>query len=129
ARSSEGQLHHQQMLAAILAEIDGFAHKGRRNLVMTIGATNRPWDLDPAVLSRFERRVLITAPDAEARAEIFRIHLDGRGVPLDVSSIDWAELAAATEGLTGREIARLCKDATARMLAEMNPRIPDLVDE
>jgi SpoVK/Ycf46/Vps4 family AAA+-type ATPase len=129
SRGQEGQLYHQQMLAAILAEIDGFASKGRRNLVMTIGATNRPWDLDAAVLSRFERRTLITLPDEAARDAIFRIHLEGRGIPIDERSMAYKRLAKATDRLTGREIARLCKEVTARMVAEMNPEIPKLVDK
>ena len=129
SRGQEGQLYHQQMLAAILSEIDGFASKGRRNLVMTIGATNRPWDLDAAVLSRFERRILINLPDAAARAEIFRIHLETRGIPIDARTLNYKRLAKATERLTGREIARLCKEVTSRMVAEMNPEIPSLVDK
>lgn len=129
SRSDEGQLHHQQMLAAILSEIDGFAQKGRRNMVLTIGATNRPWDLDVAVLSRFERRMLIPLPDVEARDEIFRIHLEHKGIKVDESSISYAELAESTERLTGREIARLSKEVVAKMVAELNPRIPELVDE
>lgn len=128
SRGGEGQLYHQQMLAAILSEIDGFAQKGKRDLVMTIGATNRPWDLDAAVLSRFERRILIDLPNAEARADIFRIHLEGRGIPVDHRSLSYARLAADTGRLTGREIARLCKEVTASMLGEMNPDIPSLVD-
>jgi len=129
SRGAEGQLHHQQMLAAILSEIDGFAQKGRRNLVMTIGATNRPWDLDAAVLSRFERRTLISLPDEAARADIFRIHLEAKGLPVDHRSLSYDKLATQSERLTGREVARLCKEVTARMLAEMNPDIPALVDE
>ena len=128
SRGSEGQLYHQQMLAAILSEIDGFAQKGKRDLVMTIGATNRPWDLDAAVLSRFERRILIDLPGPEARADIFRIHLEDKGIPVDHRSLSYARLADATERLTGREIARLCKEVTANMLGEMNPEIPALVD-
>jgi SpoVK/Ycf46/Vps4 family AAA+-type ATPase len=128
SRGGEGQLYHQQMLAAILSEIDGFAQKGRRDLVMTIGATNRPWDLDAAVLSRFERRILIDLPGAEARAEIFRIHLESKGIPVDHRSLSYTRLAEKTERLTGREIARLCKEVTAAMLGEMNPDIPALVD-
>ena len=128
SRGGEGQLYHQQMLAAILSEIDGFAQKGKRDLVMTIGATNRPWDLDAAVLSRFERRILIDLPSAEARADIFRIHLEGKGIPVDHRSLSYARLAADTGRLTGREIARLCKEVTASMLGEMNPDIPSLVD-
>jgi len=129
SRGHEGQLYHQQMLAAILGEIDGFANKGRRNLVMTIGATNRPWDLDTAVLSRFERRILIDLPNDEARADIFAIHLEGKGLPVDRRSLDYNKLAQRTAHLTGREIARLCKAVTAHMLAEMNPTIPELVDK
>ena len=129
SRGMEGQLYHQQMLAAILSEIDGFSQKGQRNLVMTIGATNRPWDLDAAVLSRFERRILITLPDEPARADIFRIHLEGKGLPVDHRSLSYDKLAGMSDRLTGREVARLCKEVTARMLAEMNPDIPSLVDE
>ena len=116
------------MLAAILSEIDGFAQKGQRDLVMTIGATNRPWDLDAAVLSRFERRVLINLPNSEARADIFRIHLEDKWIPVDHRSISYRLLAEQTDRLTGREIARLCKEVTASMLGEMNPDIPSLVD-
>ena len=128
SRGGEGQLYHQQMLAAILSEIDGFAQKGTRDLVMTIGATNRPWDLDAAVLSRFERRILIDLPGTQARADIFRIHLESTGIPVDHRSLSYARLAEETERLTGREIARLCKEVTAKMLGEMNPEIPSLVD-
>ncbi|MBJ26411.1 MAG: hypothetical protein CMM30_02380 [Rhodospirillaceae bacterium] len=129
SRGMEGHLYHQQMLAAILSEIDGFANKGKRNLVMTIGATNRPWDLDTAVLSRFERRILISLPDEAARADIFRIHLEGRGLAVDHRSLSYEKLARLSERLTGREVARLCKEVTSRMLAEMNPDIPKLVDD
>jgi len=128
SRSGEGQLYHQQMLAAILSEIDGFSNKGQRDLVMTIGATNRPWDLDSAVLSRFERRILIDLPGPEARADIFRIHLESKGIPVDHRSLSYTRLAEETNRLTGREIARLCKEVTAHMLGEMNPEIPNLVD-
>ena len=86
SRSLDGQLYHQQMLASILSEIDGFSNKGRRNQVLTIGATNRPWDLDAAVLSRFERRILIGLPDKQAREDIFRIHLEDRGLLVKSSS-------------------------------------------
>lgn len=128
SRNSDGHLYHQQMLATILSEIDGFAQKNRRDLVMTIGATNRPWDLDAAVLSRFERRILIDLPNSKARADIFRIHLDNKGIPVDHNTISYPILAEKTKRLTGREIARLCKEVTACMLAEMNPEIPTLVD-
>ena len=57
-----------------------------------------------------------------------RIHLDNKGIPVDHNTISYPILAEKTKRLTGREIARLCKEVTACMLAEMNPEIPTLVD-
>ncbi len=136
-RSSGTQLHHRQMLASILSELDGFAHKvagSESGRVLTLGATNRPWDLDAAALSRFERRMHIPLPDAEARERIFEIHLGLKGIPLRAEAGEagpsglYAELASRGEGMSGREIARLCKDAVSRMLSESNAEIPGLVD-
>lgn len=130
-RGRETPLHHRQMLASILSELDGFVHKGRgdrEGRVLTLGATNRPWDLDPAVLSRFERRMLIPLPEASARERIFRIHLEARGLALQNAETLYPDLAHRATRLSGREIARLCKEAATRMLTEMNADIPALVD-
>ncbi|MCE9584344.1 MAG: ATP-binding protein [Planctomycetes bacterium] len=117
----------RRILSTLLSELDGMEAKGRRDIyVLTIAATNRPWDLDPAVLSRFEKKILIPLPDTVARREILRIHLDKRGFQLQA---DLATLAAATEGYSGREIERLCKEVTTRMVAEMNRDIPGLIDK
>jgi katanin p60 ATPase-containing subunit A1 len=154
-RGHDTQLHHRQMLASILSELDGFAHKGRasggksgggssgtgksdggdggdgmrrESRVLTLCATNRPWDLDAAALSRFERRMFIPLPDAAARESIFRIHLARKGIPVAGGDSLYALLAAHSQRLSGREIARVCKEAVARMLAETNAGIPALVD-
>jgi SpoVK/Ycf46/Vps4 family AAA+-type ATPase len=126
-RESAGHLHHQQMLASILAEIDGYGSKPHE-LVLTIGATNRPDDLDPAVLSRFERHIHFMLPDLPARADIFRIHLSERGIPL-THDFDLKALAAASQGLSGRDIQHVCKQSIARVVQEMNPQLLDLVDQ
>jgi SpoVK/Ycf46/Vps4 family AAA+-type ATPase len=93
-----------------------------------LGATNRPWDLDPAALSRFERRMLISLPDLDARNRILRIHLEGKGFPVSDAESLYTRLAQGTTRLSGREIARLCKEAATRMLTEMNADLPGLVD-
>jgi katanin p60 ATPase-containing subunit A1 len=117
----------RRIMSTLLSELDGMEAKGRRDIyVLTIAATNRPWDLDPAVLSRFEKKILIPLPDAIARREILRIHLDKRGFQVNA---DAAQLAASTEGYSGREIERLCKEVTTRMVAEMNREIPGLIDK
>lgn len=116
----------RRIMSTLLSELDGMEAKGRRDIyVLTIAATNRPWDLDPAVLSRFEKKILIPLPDAVARREILKIHLDKRGFQVQG---DAAQLAASTEGYSGREIERLCKEVTTRMVAEMNREIPGLID-
>jgi katanin p60 ATPase-containing subunit A1 len=127
-RGRETPLHHRQMLASILTELDGFAQKGRESRVLTLGATNRPWDLDPAALSRFERRMFISLPDLAARNRILRIHLEGKGLAVRDAESLYSHLAARTARLSGREIARLCKEAATLMLTEMNSDLPGLVD-
>jgi len=112
----------RRMLSAVLTELDGLAGKSDRRAVLTIAATNAPWAIEPAALSRFDKRIYVPLPDREARAAIFRVHLDARGYRLDG---DYAALAASSDGYSGREIARLCKEATNRMIHEANP---DLVE-
>ncbi len=113
----------RRMLSAVLTELDGLAGKTDRHAVLTIAATNAPWAIEPAALSRFDKRIHVALPDRDARAAIFHVHLDAKGYRLDA---DADALAAATDGYSGREIARVCKEATNRMLHEANP---DLVDQ
>jgi SpoVK/Ycf46/Vps4 family AAA+-type ATPase len=117
----------RRILSTLLAELDGMEKKGRKDLyVLTIAATNRPWDLDPAVLSRFEKKILIPLPDVAARIRILGIHLLGKGFQTDVAMEDLADLTA---GFSGREIEQFTKEVSNRMVAEMNPDIPALVDQ
>ncbi|MCU0722599.1 MAG: ATP-binding protein [Planctomycetes bacterium] len=116
----------RRILSTILAELDGLAEKGRTDIyVLTIAATNRPWDLDDAALSRFDKKVLIPLPDPVTRKAIFEIQVGKRGLQTQVS---YDDLVAMTEGCSGREIERFCKEAQTRMVREMNTGIPALVD-
>ena len=118
----------KRILSTILAELDGLAEKGRSDLfVLTIAATNRPWDLDPAVLSRFDKKILIPLPDEETRAAILKINVEGRGYSTDFGSSE--ALVELTEGLSGREIDRLVKETTNQMVMDVNSDIVSLVDE
>lgn len=117
----------RRILSTILAELDGLAEKGKSGLyVITIAATNRPWDLDPAVLSRFEKKILIPLPDEKSRERILQIHLHERGFNVDAPL---KELVAMTQGFSGREIEQFCKEVTNRMVFEMNSELPSLVDQ
>lgn len=117
----------RRILSTLLAELDGLSEKGRRDIfVLTVAATNRPWDLDPAVLSRFDKKVLIPLPDPETRRAILEIQIARKGYE---SEVPFAELAEMTEGYSGREIERFCKEVAHRMIAEMNHDLPARVDQ
>lgn len=116
----------RRILSTLLAELDGMDTKGRSDIyVLTIAATNRPWDLDPAVLSRFEKKILIPLPDVTTRERILRIHLERKGFK---SQVSFPELAQMTAGFSGREIERFCKEVTTGMVESMNHDLPALVD-
>lgn len=50
--------------------MDGVGKEGNR--VLVLGATNLPWDLDPAIRRRFERRIYIPLPEIETRYQLFK---------------------------------------------------------
>jgi len=117
----------RRILSTILAELDGLAEKGRTDIyVLTIAATNRPWDLDDAVLSRFDKKILIPLPDPVTRRAILEIQIGKKGLETRVGLED---LVAMTDGCSGRELERFCKEAQTRMVREMNTGIPALVDQ
>lgn len=108
----------RRMLANLLAELDGVSEKSDRRFVLTIAATNTPWSIDPAILSRFERKVFIPLPDLEVRRQILDLHLVQRGydvaVPLD-------QLAERTAGFSGRELEGFASKLVDRMIHSVNP--------
>jgi cell division protease FtsH len=75
-----------------------------------MAATNRPDVLDPALLrpGRFDRMIVVHAPDYKGRIEILRVH--SRKVPLD-PDVELEQLAASTPGMTGADLANLVNEA------------------
>jgi transitional endoplasmic reticulum ATPase len=84
--------------------------------VVVIGATNRPDMVDPALLrtGRFDRILLVPAPDKVARLEILRVHT--MEMPLEGVELD--ELAEELDGYTGADIEGLCREAAMTALRE-----------
>jgi cell division protease FtsH len=106
SQSVGGHDEREQTLNQILTEMDGFT--GSEGVVV-IAATNRPDVLDPALLraGRFDRTITLNAPDQEGRRQILTVHT--RGVPL--AAVDLRQIAAATPGLTGADLANLVNQA------------------
>ncbi|HZM77147.1 MAG TPA: tetratricopeptide repeat protein [Candidatus Limnocylindrales bacterium] len=91
----------------LLAELDGM--EGDNEGVFVLAATNAPWDVDAALRrpGRLDRMVLVTPPDAGARAAILRYHLRER----PVAGIKLDRIVAATEHYSGADLAHLCETA------------------
>jgi cell division protease FtsH len=107
ARAVGGHDEREQTLNQILTEMDGFS--GSEGVVV-LAATNRPDVLDPALLrpGRFDRTIMVHAPDHKGRVEILRVHT--RNVPL-AKDVALDSLAASTPGMTGADLANLINEA------------------
>src|SRR5436189_3619965 len=107
----------EQTLNQILVQMDGF-HTNTN--VIVVAATNRPDILDPALLrpGRFDRQVVIDAPDIRGRTSILQVHAKGK--PLE-TSISLETLARQTPGFSGADLANLLNEA-AILAARRNKR-------
>src|SRR5437773_8756655 len=108
ARTGHGFNREQdQTLNQLLVELDGFGTSAR---VVVLGASNRLQDLDPALLrpGRFDRQVLVGAPDLRGRESILRVHTREKPLAADV---DLDLIARQTAGLTGADLANISNEA------------------
>jgi cell division protease FtsH len=101
-----GHDEREQTLNQLLVEMDGFeSNEG----VILIAATNRPDVLDPALLrpGRFDRQIVVDAPDLRGREGILRVHL--RKVPVH-TDVEVGVLARGTPGMCGADLANLVNE-------------------
>lgn len=119
SRDSESGDASRKVLSTLLSELDGFQDKKSDELLLTLAATNAPWDLDEAILSRFPLRIYISLPDAKSCQEIIKIQLKG----LDITSLDLGEVAdiCTQKHYSGRDIQFLCQEAIRNMIRVYNP--------
>ena len=106
-RHTGGDSEREQTLNQLLSEMDGFdSSKG----IIILAATNRPEVLDKALLrpGRFDRRVVVERPDLSGREQILRVH--SKNVKMD-ESVDLHELAYATSGSVGADLANIINEA------------------
>lgn len=100
--------HNDKRVNEFLQQIDGFS--GQNPNLLLLGATNRPWDIDSAVLrsGRFSQKIYIPLPDAEARQ--FMIEKSMKNVPV-AKDFDVGKIVAKTELFSGADIEELCDRA------------------
>lgn len=102
-----GHDEREQTLNQLLVEMDGFDEKTG---IILIAATNRADVLDPALLrpGRFDRHIVVDAPDVKGREEILKVHAKGKKFSPDV---DFAVLAKRTPGFVGADLANIINEA------------------
>lgn len=84
--------------------------------VLVLAATNRPFDLDEAVLRRLPRRLLIDLPDQKNRLKILQVILKDEDV---APGLDMEEIAGMTEGFSGSDLKNFCVAAAYRPIREL----------
>ena len=118
-----GHDEREQTLNQLLVEMDGFESNDG---VILVAATNRPDVLDPALLrpGRFDRQIVVDAPDVRGREGILRVHT--RKIPL-AADVRLDVIAKGTPGMAGADLANLVNEA-AVLAARRNKTLVDMSD-
>ncbi|KAI9014625.1 P-loop containing nucleoside triphosphate hydrolase protein, partial [Gaertneriomyces semiglobifer] len=103
----------REIINEFMSEWDGLTSNNHG--IIVVGATNRPFDLDDAILRRMPRRVLIDLPSEEQRMKILEIHL--RDEQLD-ETVDVKNLARKTASYSGSDLKSLCVAAALARVRE-----------
>ncbi len=109
-----GNEEREQTLNQLLSEMDGF--DGKKGIII-LAATNRPEILDKALLrpGRFDRRVIVDKPDLKGRVNILKVH--AKDVLMD-ETVDLEEIALATSGAVGSDLANMINEAAINAVKE-----------
>jgi len=82
----------------------GKTHDG----ILVLGATNVPWELDPAMRRRFEKRIYIALPEAEARAYMAKLNLGD--TPSNLVEENFSTIGTETPGFSGSDLTTLTRE-------------------
>ncbi|XP_024996947.1 spastin isoform X2 [Cynara cardunculus var. scolymus] len=110
----------RRLKSEFLVQFDGVASKSD-DLVIVIGATNKPQELDDAVLRRLVKRIYIPLPDANVRRDLLKHKLKGQAFSLP--SGDLERLVKDTEGYSGSDLQALCEEAAMMPIRELGSNI------
>ncbi|XP_062398164.1 spastin isoform X2 [Sardina pilchardus] len=108
----------RRLKTEFLIEFDG-VQSGGDDRVLVMGATNRPQELDEAVLRRFAKRIYVALPTEETRLKLLKNLLGKHGNPLIQKEL--SQLARLTDGYSGSDLTSLAKDAALGPIRELRP--------
>ncbi|MEN1680461.1 MAG: ATP-binding protein [Planctomycetota bacterium] len=130
SRDESDSTADRRVVVSLLTEIDGIADKTAADAnqraagVLTIAATNAPWRLDTAILSRFQKAIYVPLPDPAARGELLRRHLTRLGY---TAAFPASEFVKRTAGLSGRGVRDCVSRAIELMVEQQNPDLIGLL--
>ncbi|CAF4301818.1 unnamed protein product, partial [Rotaria sp. Silwood2] len=108
----------------LLIQMDGVSgalgNDDLSKMIMVLGATNHPWDLDDAMRRRLEKRIYIPLPDAETRKQLLEINLKEVSLNKDV---DLDSIAKKLDGYSGSDITSVCRDAAMMQMRRVTENL------
>lgn len=127
SRDGESSDAARRVLSTILGQLDGMQDKKSNKFVLTLAATNTPWDLDKAILRRFPQRIYVPLPNENACKDILTLHTNG----LDISKLDLNKLVKlCVQNLySGSDIKHLCMQSIRHMVREVNPDLHEFIQK
>jgi SpoVK/Ycf46/Vps4 family AAA+-type ATPase len=123
AGMSRGSSAEARVLSTFLNEMDGVDGGSWKDGVLVLGATNRPWTLDAALLrpGRFDKVIYVPPPDLEGRRSILEmqcLHWTMTTTTTEPLDLDLLASDAVTGHMTGAEIVGACREAAMRCFRE-----------
>ena len=94
--------------------------------MIILAATNRPWDLDEAILRRLSKRIYIPLPDESARRSLFKLKFGDHKLS---ENIDWDWLVKQTKYFNSDDITNICREASLVPFNEEIEKLDDLSEE
>ncbi len=116
SRKSDGEHEaSRRFKTEFMTQVDGIVQGSKTNAdgkhLLLIACTNCPWDIDPAIMRRFPRRIYIPLPDSKARKALLKKLLVKAGKH-DLSSTDIRAIVKRLSGFSGSDIASIASDAS-----------------
>eukprot|EP00357_Protocruzia_adherens_P011973 CAMPEP_0115025146 /NCGR_PEP_ID=MMETSP0216-20121206/33785_1 /TAXON_ID=223996 /ORGANISM="Protocruzia adherens, Strain Boccale" /LENGTH=454 /DNA_ID=CAMNT_0002399591 /DNA_START=136 /DNA_END=1500 /DNA_ORIENTATION=+ len=116
ARSSSEHEASRRLKTEFLVQFDGAATLSEER-VLVMGATNRPQELDDAVIRRLPKKIYIPLPEPVTREIMIKNSL--KGVEIKFSKKEWGTLIEKTDGYSGSDLNQLCKEAAYGPIREI----------
>lgn len=110
----------RRLKSEFLIQFDGVT-SNPNDLVIVIGATNKPQELDDAVLRRLVKRIYVPLPDGNVRRVLLKHKLKGRAFSLPGGDLE--KLVRETEGYSGSDLQALCEEAAMMPIRELGANI------